>query len=234
MKRGFKRHASNVLNGFFLCMAIAAVSMGASTAKSFKNHGLATSDSGPPPTPEASNSQASEEMPDRLAIPVLPDNPTQVELGSDVYYYNCMPCHGDRGQGLTDEFRQLWVEDHQNCWGRGCHGGRVDDPGFPLPKKIPAVSHLPGALMEFPTPEDLYTFLHTSHPPQRPGALETSEYWEVTAFLLEENGRLPSDGQVGPMSRHNLSDSLLAMGGLLTATLVVASAMIWQAKKYQI
>ena len=34
---------------------------------------------------------------------------------------------------------QVWVEDHQNCWGKGCHGGRADDEGFPIPKTIPAV-----------------------------------------------------------------------------------------------
>jgi cytochrome c len=59
---------------------------------------------------------------DRLAIPVLPDHPTQVEIGKNVYYYHCMPCHGDKGQRLTSEWRSQWVDDHQNCWGRGCHG----------------------------------------------------------------------------------------------------------------
>ncbi len=61
---------------------------------------------------------------DPLAIPVLPEDPTQVDIGRVSYYYNCMPCHGDHGQGLTEEWRQTWVVDHRNCWDRGCHSGR--------------------------------------------------------------------------------------------------------------
>lgn len=52
---------------------------------------------------------------DRLAIPELPENPTQVEVGRVSYYHNCMPCHGDEGQGLTEEFREIWEDDHQDC-----------------------------------------------------------------------------------------------------------------------
>ena len=70
---------------------------------------------------------------DRLAIPVLPEHPTQVELGSSLYYYHCMPCHGDRGQGLTDEWREVWEEDHQDCWAKGCHSFRDQDEVFTIP-----------------------------------------------------------------------------------------------------
>src|SRR5512141_682444 len=31
--------------------------------------------------------------------------PTQGGHGHDIFYLYCMPCHGDSGQGLTDEFR---------------------------------------------------------------------------------------------------------------------------------
>jgi hypothetical protein len=184
----------------------------------------------PPSPPQPTSDPSPQPTPDRLAIPVLPENPTQVELGSNIYYYNCMPCHGDRGQGLTDEFRQIWDEDHRNCWGRGCHGGRVEDQGFPLPQQIPAVSHLPGALMQFPTPEDLYTFLHSSHPPQRPGALEENEYWEVAAFLLEENGRLAPDRSIGP-NNNRLAGEILPLGAALVAILILAGSLIWQANQ---
>ena len=135
--------------------------------------------------------------PDRLAIPVMPDSPTQVDTGRNVYYYHCMPCHGDRGQGLTDEWRQVWVEDHQNCWARGCHAGREGDEGFSLPHTVPAVSGSSQAMAGFSTADDLFSFLAHTHPPQRPGALAEDEYWALAAFLLHENGRLPSDGQVG-------------------------------------
>src|SRR5215467_8930723 len=45
---------------------------------------------------------------DRLAEPTLPAQPSQADYGSQVYWLNCSPCHGDRGQGLTDEFRQQY------------------------------------------------------------------------------------------------------------------------------
>lgn len=221
MRGIFDRKKSSLLVCIFLSLMLAGTNMRAYATNPY--HYFA-----PPSPTQPATDPGSQPIPDRLAIPVLPENPTQVDLGNDVYYYNCMPCHGDKGQGLTDEFRQIWDEDHQNCWGRGCHGGRVDDPGFPLPKQIPAVSHLPGALMQFPTPEDLYTFLQTSHPPQRPGALEESEYWEVTAFLLEENGRLALDGEIGPANHQPLFSGMLVMSGILAAILILAGALIWQ------
>ena len=119
------------------------VSAGRGLAASAPIHSLVT-----PPQP----------TPDAFDVPVLPDNPTEVQAGEVVYYYNCMPCHGDHGQGLTDEFRQLWVEDHQNCWGRGCHAGRLEDQGFPIPRIVPAVSDRPDQLLRFPQPEDLFAY----------------------------------------------------------------------------
>src|SRR4030065_637897 len=83
------------------------------------------------------------------ALPILPESPTAAQAGQVLYYYHCMPCHGDRGQGLTDEWRQVWVEDHQNCWGRGCHAGRLGDEGFPLPRVIPGVIGGAQGLNEF-------------------------------------------------------------------------------------
>ncbi|HEY5270108.1 MAG TPA: c-type cytochrome [Anaerolineales bacterium] len=135
---------------------------------------------------------------DRLAEPELPRNPTQLEEGRHLYWLNCMTCHGDQGQGLTDEFRSLWVEDHQNCWASGCHTGRVGDVGFPIPHTIPAIISSTGDLPPFATADQLFEYLHTTHPPQHPGYLPEDEYWALTAYLLAENHRLP-DGQVlGP------------------------------------
>jgi hypothetical protein len=126
---------------------------------------------------------------DRLATPVVPDNPTPIDLGRQVYYLNCMPCHGDVGQGLTDEWRAVWVDDHQNCWAKGCHGGRVEDEGFPLPRTIPAVIGSEAQMAQHVTETELVSYLEETHPPQRPGKLEEQEYEEVTAFLWHENGR---------------------------------------------
>jgi hypothetical protein len=163
--------------------------------------------------------------PDPLAVPVMPESPTQVDVGRNLYYYHCMPCHGDQGQGLTDEWREVWPEDHQNCWGRGCHAGRADDAGFPIPRDVPAVSGSPQAIASFQKADDLFTYLLNAHPPQRPGALQQAEYWALTAFLLHQNDRLPSDGHIGPFagarSRPTVILSVaITSGVLLTAFLV--------------
>lgn len=176
----------------------------------------------PNPAPEI------QPTPDRLAIPVLSDNPTQVEVGNSVYYYHCMPCHGDRGQGLTDEFREaVWVEDHQDCWASGCHGGRYKDEGFPIPRYIPGVLNL----AFFEDPEALFSYLQETHPPQRPGALLKEEYWAATAFLLNKSGRLPDYGWVGdliPSPRISNEQGLVAY---LAITLLIGFLVINQAKR---
>jgi hypothetical protein len=167
--------------------------------------------------------------PDPLAIPVLPESPTQVDIGRNLYYYHCMPCHGDRGQGLTDEWRQVWVHDHQNCWARGCHAGRIEDQGFPIPRDVPAVSGAPGVLAASQSAETVFDYLHNTHPPQRPGALAEDEYWALTAFLLYENGRLPMDGQVGPAATEHFPPraGVLAAVGLVSVLLLV----LWAGKR---
>jgi len=140
---------------------------------------------------------AGEPAADRLAEPVLGESPTQVERGRSVYYYNCMPCHGDRGQGLTVEFRLAWPEDHQNCWARGCHTGKSELSAFDIPREVPALAGGPGALGRFEQADVLFAYLRETQPPQRPGALSDPEYWEVTAFLLAGSGRPTEVGRLG-------------------------------------
>jgi hypothetical protein len=134
---------------------------------------------------------------DRLAEPPLPANPTQLELGRHLFWLNCMPCHGDQGQGLTDEFRRLYVED-ANCWARGCHGGKVGDQGFPVPHTVPAIISSSGELPHFPSAPALFEFLRRTHPPQNPGLMPDSDYWAITAYVVDQNGRLPTGEVLGP------------------------------------
>ncbi len=165
-------------------------------------------------------------MSDRLAEPVMPESPTQVDTGRSLYYFHCMPCHGDRGQGLTDEWRQVWVEDHQNCWARGCHTGKPELASFYIPRVVPPVSGSPQSLRSFETAEALFAFLRETQPPQRPGTLSDAEYWALTAFLLHENGRLPPDVPIGPAAREAFvsgSDVVLVM----LAPLLALAVAVW-------
>ena len=152
--------------------------------------------SGVPPAHFAQEPQPTPMM-GRFAVPEMPEDPTQIDIGNNLYFYHCMPCHGDAGQGLTDEFRAAWVEDHQNCWARGCHTGRPEDEGFPIPRSVPPVvaSQL---IIHFPTAQKLYDYLRSSHPPQKPGILEDDEYWALTAFLWFRNGQLPPGIELAP------------------------------------
>jgi cytochrome c len=124
---------------------------------------------------------------DRLAEPTLPASPSQADLGAQVYWLSCLPCHGDRGQGLTDEFRLAYPPEEQYCWESGCHGKRPYDNGFTLPMKIAAVIG-PGALGKFPTAANLRGYIFTAMPFWKPGSLTEDQSWQVTAFLLRQNG----------------------------------------------
>ena len=150
--------------------------------------------------------------PDFIDNPELPPDPTQLELGEYSYWYNCMPCHGDYGQGLTEAWRMTWPDDHRNCWDRGCHGGRVEDQGFPIPESIPPVFDTPIISVLFPTELDLYTYLVETHPPQRPGVLEDEEYWALTALLLAENDLLSEDQVLGSTTDFQSTPFVVALG----------------------
>ena len=125
---------------------------------------------------------------DPLAEPPLPENPTEYELGRNLYWHWCMTCHGDVGQGLTDEFRTIWVEDHQNCWGRGCHAGHPGDAGFPIPTVVPGLVS-EAHLKQFACIQELSAFLKATHPPQSPGILKDDEYHAIALFVFTMNER---------------------------------------------
>lgn len=171
--------------------------------------------------------------PDLLSPPVLPENPTQVDHGRVAYWYNCMPCHGDLGQGLTDAWRQTWVEDHRNCWARGCHGGRVEDQGFPLPKTIPAIVGSPRLFERFPRPEDLVAYLVATHPPQQPGALKDEEYLALAAFLWAENGQPAPTLERSLRPEDSAKPHILTLAVAALGVFSVAAITFWGLKRIQ-
>lgn len=124
--------------------------------------------------------------PNRLAEPTMPASPSQADRGAKVYWLSCLPCHGDKGQGLTDEFRTTYPPEDRYCWERGCHGERPYEQGFTLPTKVPAVIGQ-NALAKFSDAAQLNAYIRAAMPFWKPGLLTEEEAWSVTAFILRQN-----------------------------------------------
>jgi mono/diheme cytochrome c family protein len=125
-------------------------------------------------------------LPQGLDPPPTVYPPTQVSEGANVYYLVCMACHGDKGQGLTAEWRGALDEPDQNCWQSKCHASNYPPGGFVFPEIVPAVAS-PGMLARFETALDLYSYIKNEMPFQAPGSLSDQEYWQLTAFLVSLN-----------------------------------------------
>ena len=128
--------------------------------------------------------------PDRLAPPPTVYPPDQADLGAQVYYQVCMVCHGDRGQGLTDEWRNVLPPPDNNCWQSRCHAANHPVGGFVFPHLVPAVTG-GGFLVSFGNAGKLHDFIQSKMPWQAPGSLKPDEYWDLTAFLMRLNGYNP-------------------------------------------
>jgi len=132
---------------------------------------------------------------DRLAPPPTVYPPTPADQGAQLFYQICMACHGDHGQGLTDEWRNVLDPPDRNCWQSRCHASNHPVDGFVFPKVVPPVVG-PQMKILFATGLDLYQYIKTKMPFQAPGSLKDSEYWELTAFLLRLNGVNPGTEQL--------------------------------------
>jgi cytochrome c len=151
---------------------------------------------------------------ERLAKPTLPAEPSQADQGAQDYWLYCLPCHGERGQGLTEEFRQTYPPEEVNCWQSGCHGKRPYEFGFTLPTKVPAVIGQ-SALAKFSDAAQLNSYIRAAMPFWKPGSLTADEAWRVTAFILRENG-LWND--VNELNESNASDVRLPRAALTPVT----------------
>ncbi len=142
-----------------------------------------TPDTGPSPTPVPGATPTI----DRLAPPPTVAAPNQADEGEYLFWLHCMPCHGDRGQGLTDEFRVQYPHEDQNCWNSGCHGERPYGQGFQLPTAVPAIIG-DGTLQKFETMDDVYRYAAAAMPYFFPGSLTQEEYLAIMAHIAREDG----------------------------------------------
>jgi mono/diheme cytochrome c family protein len=129
---------------------------------------------------------------DRLAPPPTVYPPTQADQGAQVFYLVCMACHGDRGQGLTDEWRGALDLEDQNCWQSKCHASNHPPDGFVFPHLVPPVIG-EGIINKYQTALGLHNFIQASMPWQAPGSLSAEKYWQLTAFLVRANGIDPGE-----------------------------------------
>lgn len=121
----------------------------------------------------------------------MPPNPSQADLGAEVYFQICLACHGDWGQGLTEEWRHTWGED-KNCWQSKCHAPNHPPWGFEIPKYAPPLLGV-GSLSRYQTAEELHENIALTMPWWNPGSLTEDQAWEVTAYLLRERGELSNE-----------------------------------------
>lgn len=213
---------------FGTVLAGARAQHGSASSGSFDRSGL--------PTPEPGGGMGPA---DRLAPPPMSDPPTQLELGHWEYNFSCMVCHGDRGQGLTPEWRSALDPEDQNCWQARCHGPSHPPFGFEIPKTAPLVIG-PGALTGYKTPAELFDLISETMPWSYPGLFEDEVYWELTAYLAEEN---KVDLGPEPLGPDRAADILLVpglvqthrstapaeriFGGAIAGLLLVAAAFYW-------
>lgn len=138
---------------------------------------------------------------DRLAPPPISDSPTLVQLGHTEYYLYCMVCHGDKGQGLTEEWRNAGDPADANCWQSRCHASNHPPGGFILPRNAPPLIG-EYTLARFATIGELKDYIQAAMPWHMPGMLEGEQYRRIAIFLADANGvaGLNSDREWGEIA----------------------------------
>jgi quinol-cytochrome oxidoreductase complex cytochrome b subunit len=175
----------------------------------------------------------------RMAEPVVPANPTLAEQGALVYWKFCLACHGDQGQGLTEEYRLMAFGEDNNCWASKCHGPSHPPEGFSFPRVVPAMVGA-STMQRFVTAAELQKYIFENMPWWNKGSLSMNEAWALTAILLQRNQILPKDVDLNPeeagtvsvhLQFHSRSNERIGQGilfaslGLLVLALVIAARL---------
>jgi quinol-cytochrome oxidoreductase complex cytochrome b subunit/mono/diheme cytochrome c family protein len=175
----------------------------------------------------------------RLEQPPTVFPPAQADNGAQTYWGMCMDCHGDYGQGLTDEWRDSFGPDERDCWQSGCHGPDFPENSFEIPSDgVPGVAG-PGKLARFSNTFELQNFVQENMPLFPPGSLTEEEAWSVTAYLLRLHDTGVStitldqnNGSAIPVHRVVSSPGSEIPGALIFAGVLVFAAvgMVLQAR----
>jgi mono/diheme cytochrome c family protein len=188
--------ASRPKTFLFLLVTISVVLLVIAVASAASDGVLAASPLSPPVDPTRAAPMGHDPLA-RLAEPPLSDPPTQIELGHHAYWFSCMVCHGDRGQGLTDEWREVNPMPDQNCWQARCHGPSHPPWGFEVPRTAPAVIGTE-ALSTTQTVAALQAYMQATMPWPYPGLFDDETYWQLAAYLADVNHIVLPDEPLGP------------------------------------
>lgn len=140
------------------------------------------------------------------------------DLGAQDYWLYCSPCHGDKAQGLTEDFRMQYPVEDQYCWDRGCHGDMPYRNGWTIPMFVPGLVG-PGTLRNFPDALSLKLYMQLKMPFQTPGILEDEIYWRLTGFVLKQNGYWDGNGELNDaIARRIIINPLLSVINTPTPT----------------
>jgi quinol-cytochrome oxidoreductase complex cytochrome b subunit/cytochrome c5 len=180
----------------------------------------------------------------RLASPAVAKIPSQADKGSMIFWGVCIACHGDRGQGLTDEWRIGAFANDSNCWESGCHGKDHPEQGFEMPETLtfPPVGTA-SALGRFENAQQLYDYVVVMMPWWKPRSLTPEKAWQVTAYILKLKGSLPgglvldqTNASAVPIHRYipvpkNPNTALFIFIGLAALTMAVLIARDFLARR---
>ncbi|MFT5194961.1 MAG: mono/diheme cytochrome c family protein [Cellvibrionaceae bacterium] len=176
MRPSKKSHSTAYLLFFLSLLAIATMGLMLPVRPLFHSQGQGPAQTTPQPEPTI----------DRLAAPPTVEVPGPADTGAQSYWLNCQPCHGDQGQGLTEDWMNQYPEEDRGCWNSGCHGPRPYENGFTLPKAVPAIIG-DGSLTKFASAANLHGYIKAAMPYNAPGSLSEEDYLNITAFLVREH-----------------------------------------------
>ena len=140
-----------------------------------------------------------------IILPKSLASASQADTGAEIWRLVCQDCHGNRGQGLTADWLAQWAPEDRNCWQTKCHAANHPPEGFVLPRYVPPVVG-PNALDKFGTALALHDYICASMPWYDPGSLPDQQCWQVTAFLVRQNGINPPNS---PLDRPSAAKLLL-------------------------
>ena len=167
----------------------------------------------------------------RLAQPPTVVPPAQADNGAQVYWGMCAACHGDRGQGLTDEWLNSYPPEDRDCWQSGCHGSDAPENSFEIPQTgIPALAGT-GTLSRFSNSFELNRHIHQNMPFFRADSLTSEEAWSLTAYVLQLNDRQTDNFTLNEINgsaisvhhKVNLPESEIPGALILAGVLVLAA-----------